>query len=328
MALASLGISFGDIILPQSNLNGEAATVEVTITNNGTAAVNETADLNLFSSVDDVRVSESDFIRDFLQTSEGVTLNLAPGASTTFTLDYDQVVNASPGSFYLIAELAEAGSDSSATAGVVAEAEHVSRPGTNVVIDWASAFLNATQVGQTLETAPPFQARNMGIVFPAIFDAINLIESVDNPQFSSIFVDSLPEGFSADIASSEAAAVGAAFTTLDSIYEGSLARLTSVGDAAGVTRITNVLDNLEEQFDRSIQELIDGGVSQEAIDAGLAIGEFVGNEILGDRADDGAAEAQSLPPLFEGENLNTIAFRRSSLYLASGSRFPSGLLRL
>ncbi|NJL83144.1 MAG: hypothetical protein HC890_09650 [Chloroflexaceae bacterium] len=39
----------------------------------------------------------------------------------------------------------------------------------------------------------------------------------------------------------------------------------------------------------------------------MKIGNFVGREILEERADDGAADAQGVLPLFEGEDLNLIA---------------------
>ncbi|NJL83143.1 MAG: hypothetical protein HC890_09645 [Chloroflexaceae bacterium] len=256
MNLSALSLSFGEVILPQSNLSGEAATVEVTITNRRQGSFIGDLDLNLFSSVDDSRTSASDFLRDFLQTSQTISLDLDGKESTTITLNYDQVVNASPGAFHLIAELAEVGSDPLTEPGAIAEEILVSRPGTNVVIDWASAFLNATQVGQTLETAPPYQARNMGIVFPAIFDAVNLVESAQSsPQFESIFVDDLPQRFDPERASAEAAAIGAAFTTLTGIYEESLARLESVDDEAGIERIENVLQDLRQQRRSSLDEL-------------------------------------------------------------------------
>lgn len=309
--LGNLTVEFGNVFLPDANVNGLQGTVSLRITNNGRSAITGPVTINLYASADDVLdvrvnpvpgstdpVANVGFGRDALLTTVTPSIlgNIGAGETRTINVNYNQIVVGSPGAFYLIAEV-----DPNNTIAERNESDNlgttaVSLPGTNVVLDWAAVTNNVVQEARILETAPPYQTRNHAIIQSAVFDAVNLIETAQgNAQYSSIFVDSLPPGLSAIAAnaSAEAAAAQAAFTALTAIYTDARDRLESVGDTAGVDRVNDVLGDLREQLTRSLAEIPDGAAERN----GRLIGRFVASQILAGRENDGATEAQFDIPL-------------------------------
>lgn len=329
-----------DLIVKFGSIQGltlfpeDRGTVTITVTNQGDRQVNGPITFDLFASTDSVldRVPLN-ILDDRLEGKDELlgrvtnqAFNLAPGRSTTLTLDFARLDElrtpsvVSPGAYYLIGQI-----DSN---NIVVENDEtnntssafVSTDGTDVVLDWNSTFLNATQFLATRPlTSPPFQAHDAAILHTAIFDAVNAFED----RFTPYQVGDIdpPEG-----ASIEAAAVGAAYQTLISLFSPGRflveqisgeqlpelseptqlnllartelpelsfqtqvnARTQSSQQQELTTRLETVIAEFEAQRIRSLDEITD---DQAAITAGFDFGVTVANRILFERQNDGALEA-------------------------------------
>jgi hypothetical protein len=276
---SDLVIKFGDILETPTIFPDEQGKVKVVVTNQGIGRFRGPLDLNLYASTDpvlddnplntlDLPLRGKD---ELLGTLNLNNVNLKPGQSKTFTLDFSKpefrtASVVSPGSYYLIAEVDPGNSIRESNENNNQASTHISTDGTDVVLDWNSTLLNAIQAVATRPiTAPPFGARNSAIVHAAIYDAVNAIDRSYTPYLVNI--DASRTG-----ASPEAAVVGAAYQTLINLYPTEAAAF-------------------EAQRLRSLAEIPDGA----AEDAGFALGVSVANQILALRSNDGAAGADNVP---------------------------------
>lgn len=301
-----LSISFGEIITTPTFFPEEEGEVEVMITNNGHTRFSGSVELAIFASSnpildddlddgdseDDYNVNEPGALdvlegldevlsdRNDTENVETLTvdaLELASGESETIALDFSspELRTASvvaPGLYFLLAEvdpnniIAESNEDNNVAAGE--DSAFISTDGTNVVLDWNSAYLNAVQASGvdaygfssegagTDGTIPPVVPRNGALLHTAIFDAVNAFEG----EFQPFAVDlTPPQG-----ASPEAAAVGAAFTVLssDELYP-------------------EMLADFDAQVERSLAE-----IGAERAGSGFQFGVDVAEELIELRSND------------------------------------------
>lgn len=278
MVLSDLIVEFDAIDSPTIFPEQEGS-VQVVVTNQGDAQVNGPVTLRLFASTDsdldlplNTLNSRLEGTDELLGSVTRQAFNLAPGQSTTLTLDFaspafrtPSVV--SPGAYNLIAQIdsSNAVTESDETNNLTSA--FVSTDGTDVVLDWNATLLNAIQaVASRPETTPPVAARNQAIVHAAIYDAVNAIDQ----SHSSYLVNIDPS--EAEGASAEAAAVGAAYQTLINLYPTEAAAF-------------------EAQRIRSLAEIPDGA----AEDAGFDLGVSIADQILALRSNDGSAGADDVP---------------------------------
>jgi hypothetical protein len=131
---------------------------------------------------------------------------------------------------------------------------------TNAVIDWNQIML-ATFASATIPPPPPAATRLGAIVQVSVFDAVNGVE----PRYTSIHVaPAAPRG-----ASPQAAAIGAAYTALVSLFPSQKAAL----DADLASSVTAISE--------------DEGRSNSAIVRGLAWGSTVATQVVAWRKTDG-----------------------------------------
>lgn len=293
-----LKVQFGEIEQAPTTYPDEQGRVQVTITNDGNESLTD-GSLNLYASNDgeldlDSLNSSYDYIEgteihslkgtdELLGTLEGI--DLAAGESRTIDIDFagEEFTNpsiVSPGVYNLAAVIdpnnAVAESDENNNQAI----ELVSPDGTDAVLDWNSVFLNASETQGKLDAAhgvkltedtvpgeaPPIQARDAAILGIAQYEAINAISAINGGE-SPYLDDSItpPEG-----ASAEAAAVGAAYQVLKTLFP-------------------EQAETFELQRQESLAEIND---SESAESLGFDFGVTVANNILEQRANDGTAEAQ------------------------------------
>lgn len=287
---SDLVVQFGDILQKPTIFPDEQGKINVVVKNQGDAPVNGPVNLKLYASTDNQLDSNNlntlgsptgergakDLLRgtdELLGSLNGQTVNLAPGQSKTFTLDFagsdfrtPSVV--SPGAYYLFAQV-EPGSN-------VTDSNSNNNTGSqlitqgDVVIQWNSILLNAIQAsgkGSDPGTPPPLAARNQAIVHAAIYDAVNAIDRASggghNSYLANISTSEAAGG------SKEAAAVEAAYQTLVKLFPGQKAEF-------------------DTQRNRSLAAIPDG----EAKNKGITIGDKVAAQILEARKNDGSATAQ------------------------------------
>jgi membrane-associated phospholipid phosphatase len=130
----------------------------------------------------------------------------------------------------------------------------------HVVIDWNSAALNAIRAGRT---PPPIASRSLAVLHVAIYDAINGIDRRYEPY--------LVQSTVASSASEEAAASVAAHRVLVALFPANA-----------------------PSFDDLQATILAAVPSGPLKSAGIAWGEFVADEILAHRANDGSTAA--IPP--------------------------------
>ena len=123
----------------------------------------------------------------------------------------------------------------------------------DVVIDWNTAALDAIRVGKT---APPIASRSLAILHVSIYDAINGITRTHEPY--------LVQSIASSSASREAAASSAAHQALINLFPASVSSFDTLNAA--------------------ILAAIPNGPQKTA---GIVWGEFVANQILAARANDG-----------------------------------------
>jgi hypothetical protein len=268
-------IQFAEILENPTIFPDEQGKLEIVVKNQGDTGFNGPVNLKLYGSTDKVldinslntleqSRGASDLLKgkdEFLGSLNGQTVNLAPGQSKTFTVDFAgsefrtaSVV--SPGLYYLIGQV-EPGNNvtESNTANNVASQLIT---GGDVVIQWNSILLNAIQASGT---APPLAARNQAIVQAAVFDAVNAIDRSYKPYLVNI------DASEAAGASKEAAAVEAAYRTLVNLFR---------EDQKPI---------FDEQRQRSLAEIPDGTAKNN----GIEIGNRVAQQILDKRENDGSS---------------------------------------
>jgi hypothetical protein len=293
-----LTVQFSSVEQVPGTLPDEQGRVQVTISNNGNDSLSN-GSLNLYASTDgqldlDNLNSNDDRIEgtelnalkgtdELLGTLEGI--NLAANESQTFTLDFasEEFRNpsvVSPGAYNLIATVdpnnAVAEIDETNNQAIDA----VSVDGTDAILDWNSVFLNASQAKGVLDRqngvlltedtvpgeAPPVQGRDAAILSISQYEAVSAINGGE-----SVYLDGSitpPEG-----ASAEAAAVGAAYQVLATLFP-------------------EQASTFELQRGESLAEI---GDSEEAERLGFDFGVTVANQILAQRANDGVDVAQIDP---------------------------------
>src|SRR4030095_7816022 len=139
--------------------------------------------------------------------------------------------------------------------GVINLASSIAIPASaDVVTDWDNAALDAIRAGTT---APPIASRSLAILHASIYDAVNGIARTNEPYLVQSAVQAS--------ASREAAASAAAHQALINLFPAS----TSIFDALH----TAILAAIPEGPQKT---------------AGIVWGEFVANQILAARANDGS----------------------------------------
>ncbi|MFB2938142.1 hypothetical protein ACE1B6_23085 [Aerosakkonemataceae cyanobacterium BLCC-F154] len=215
-----LQVGFDSIDLPETIDFGANGIARVTVTNQGTNTVNRPVTVNLVISTDETidRATpttlvdgQEDLKNDGLLATLTQNVNLLPGQSTTFEIPYENLTSVvSPGGYHLIAEVDPLFQSS----GNQTVSQHVSAPGTDVVIDWMSTFLNAVQEdpesGDPVGSAPPEGTRAAALMSAAIYDTVNAFTQTHVPYLVNQIA---PTG-----ASLEAAVAGAAHYVLGLLY--------------------------------------------------------------------------------------------------------------
>jgi hypothetical protein len=290
-----LKIQFGDIEKAPGVLPNEQGIIEVTITNDGDESLAD-GSLNLFASTDreldlDSLNSNDDLLEgtevnalkgtdELLGTLGGI--NLEANESKSFTIDFasDEFHNpsvVSPGAYNLFAEI-----DPNNTVAENNETNNqalqaISVDGTDAILDWNSTFLNAVQTQGKLDRengvklndynvpgeAPPIEARDAAILSIAQYEAINAITGDGDSYLYDGIVP--PDG-----ASAEAAAAGAAYQVLSTLFP-------------------EQTKTFDLQADASLAEI---EASSGAENAGFDYGVTVADQVLALRAGDGTDAAQ------------------------------------
>lgn len=295
-----LRVQFADIEQAPETFPGEQGRVQVTITNDGNESLTD-GSLNLYASTDreldlDNLDTNDDYIEgtelealqgtdEYLGTLDGI--DLAAGESSTVTIDFatEEFTNpsvVSPGQYNLIAQVDPDNTVAELDENNNQAVQSVSADGTDAVLYWNSVFLNAVQTQGKLDAingvefsddtipgeAPPFEARDAAIFGISQYEAINAINGGESQYLDGSITP--PEG-----ASAEAAAVGAAYQVLATLFP-------------------EQADTFNIQKDDSLAQIND---SDSAESAGFDFGIQVANQILAARENDGSAEAQT--PLSE-----------------------------
>lgn len=237
--------------------------VKFVVTNQGTKEFKGPLDIDLYASTDSLLNSND----ELLGSLNFRRINLAPGESKTFKLKIPtpQLRTPSavaPGAYYLLSEVDPSNTVTESNEANNLDSEFVSAKGTDVVLDWNATLLNAVAADAT---APPVAARNMAMVHVAIYDAVNAIDQTH----SDYYVDALaPEG-----ASREAAAAAAAHRILVNLYPTQIAAF-------------------DKQLELSLAEVADGQSEND----GVALGQFVAEQILDWRSTDGSSNVVEYSP--------------------------------
>lgn len=248
--------TFGQIELPDTIEFGDQGQIKVMVTNRGNAIARGPVTVKLYISTD----AEID-ANDQLLTSEVKNLNLRPGRSISFDLDYHNNTSViAPGSYRLIAEIDSANTitESSETNNLIDKM--VSAPGTDMVLDWNAAALNAIQAeGKAGRGIPPTEGtRLLAMLHTAVYDAVNAFEQDYQPYN---FTGDAPNG-----ACLEAAAVGAAYRMLSVL----------------IPEQKPIFDELLRKCAREVQDTPEGESS------GFQFGVQVADQILALRSADGS----------------------------------------
>jgi PAP2 superfamily len=227
----ALKVAFDSIDLPETIDFGDAGVTRVIVTNQGTRAINRPVTVNLIISTDetiDRAIPETliddqdDLKNDGLLARVTQNVNLQPGQSTIFNIPYNNLTSVvSPGAYHIIAEVDPLYQLSDRNSGNNIATQLVSAPGTDVVIDWMSAFLNAVQEDPESDdpvgSAPPEGTRAAALLSAAIYDTVNAFTQTHTPYLVNQIA---PVG-----ASLEAAVTGAAHYILTLLYPNEAAML-------------------------------------------------------------------------------------------------------
>ncbi|OKH32940.1 hypothetical protein NIES2119_24700 [[Phormidium ambiguum] IAM M-71] len=254
-----LQVGFESIDLPDTIDFGDSGIARVTVTNQGMNTVNRPVTVNLVISTDETidRATpttlvdgQEDLKNDGLLAKVTQNVNLLPGQSTTFEIPYQNLTSVvSPGGYHLLAEV----DPLSQSSGNKTVSQFVSAPGTDVVIDWMSTFLNAVQEdpesGDPVGSAPPEGTRAAALLSAAIYDTVNAFEKTHKPY--------LVDQTAPLNASKEAAVAGAAHYVLSLLYPTEVAQINaqlerSLAEASG----TALEKTTGANFGRSIAEAV------------------------------------------------------------------------
>jgi CARDB len=252
---ADLVGEFSQINLPSTIEFGDDGSVQVKVTNRGNAVAQGPVNIKLYISTDN-NIDKN----DGLLTSVVPNIDLQPGQSSTFDLEYDNLTSVvAPGTYNLIAQIDadNAIPESREKNNIVSKT--VSAPGTDVVIDWNATALNAIQAeGEAGRGVPPtLGSRLLAMVSAAVYDTVNAFVGTHTPY--AIDAEA-PAG-----ASVEAAAAAAAHRIL-------------------IKLLPEQTKMFDQQLERTMEE-ISGSFSSKQ--AGLSFGRSVGKQMLGLRKNDG-----------------------------------------
>ena len=272
-----LAIEVESFELPDGFTMGDSGEVEVSITNVGDRPVGGRVDVNLYVSSDSVintRVLErtQKEVNDGLLTVEDevvILRGLRPGESRNVTIDYeDNTSFVPPGSHYLIAgidgESLRPNQDSNPDNNF--DAELVSAPNTDVVLDWMATGMNLSSNAylydefEEVGAAPPEGTRAGAFLAASMYNAYAGVTG----EFEPYAIDLSEVGMSPEGVSVEAALAGAAYTVLADLFP-------------------EQRDQLSEQMELSMEEIQD---SIPAEMMGMAYGQRVARELLELRSDE------------------------------------------
>ncbi len=236
----------------------EAGQAQITLVNSGTQFALGPVTVNLYASTNQTYDSN-----DELLGSQTLNLSLAPGQSQVYTFTVGAPTVVAPASYYLLGRIDanNAIAERNETNNLIST--HVSAPGSDVVLDWNATLLNAIQASNI---APPVAARDAAIVQAAIYDAVNAIDR-QHTAFEPNLNLSVSYTSGASII---AAAAQAAYQTLVELFP-------------------SQRSEFDAQLARSLAEVPDGFAEMR----GIEIGQFVADNILSDRLNDGSGGAQT-----------------------------------
>lgn len=246
---------FSTLDLPDIRFVNDVGQARFTLANQGQQTASGPVTISLYASTDQTYDSN-----DELLSSETFSINLGQVQSGSFNFNFEAPTVVAPGSYYLLARIDSNNAIAENNESNNLVRQQVSAPGTDVVLDWNATLLNAIQ---SVETPPPLAARHQAIVHAAIYDAVNAIDR-SHSAYAVNLSPSVTNG-----ASIEAAAASAAHRVLSSLYP-------------------TLQATLDAQLERSLAEIPDG----QAQNRGVAIGEFVADQILSLRLSDGSTAAQ------------------------------------
>ncbi|MBW4695401.1 MAG: phosphatase PAP2 family protein [Lyngbya sp. HA4199-MV5] len=251
--------SIRNVITPNIRLASDAGQAQVLVANSGTGIVNGNVRVNFYASTNQTYDSN-----DELLASQTANLNLGSGQSQLYNFNFGAPTGVAPGSYYLLARIDSSNAVAEFNESNNLAVQHISAPGTDVVLDWNATLLNAIQA---VDTAPPIAARHQAMVHTAIFDAVNAIEqrySSYSPNLSASLNLNATSG-----ASTTAAAAQAAYRVLTQLYP-------------------TQRSEFDAQLARSLAEVPDG----DAENRGVVVGDRVADVILINRTADGSSGAQ------------------------------------
>ena len=247
---------FGSIELPETIEFADQGRVQIIVRNKGKAIASGPMTVKLYISTD----ANID-VNDRVLVSQVKNLNLRPGRSSTFNLEYENnTAVVAPGAYHLIAKidsenLISEGSETNNTINKL-----VSAPHTDVIIDWNATALNAIQAegeaGRGI--APTTGTRLLSIFSVAVYDAVNAFQKKYKPYNF--------QGNAPDKASLEAAAVGAAYRVLS-------------------VMIPRQIGAFNEQLRKCLQEIQDIPLAEAK---GMLFGMAVADQIMASRSRDGS----------------------------------------
>jgi hypothetical protein len=253
------------IELPDTIEFGDLGRVEVKLINRGNAIAKGPVRIKLWLSTDG-NVDQN----DVLLTTKVSRINLAAGESTNVLLKYKNLTSAvAPGSYRLIAEIDTNNKILEGNEKNNLTSQLVSAPGTDIVIDWNAAALNAIQAeGEAGRGIPPTTgSRLLALMSTAIYDTVNAFLQTHNAYAVDLVAPTN--------ASLEAAVAGAAHQILK-------------------TLIPKQAHLLNQQLAYSRKEIKDLPVNEIA---GDQFGRTVADQILALRLDDGSDNnAPYVPP--------------------------------
>lgn len=251
---------FTSIELPDTIDFGELGRVELQILNRGSAVAQGPVTIKLWISTDN-NIDKN----DVLLATKTSTLSLGTRQSTNISIDYSNMTSVvAPGAYRLIAEI-----DTNNKINEINEKNNVatrlvSAPGTDIILDWNAAALNAIQSsGESGSGMPPTSGtRLLAMLSTAVYDTVNAF--THNSQVYAVDANAPAN------ASLEAAVVGAAHRILTEVlknYQPAIALL-----------------NQQRAF--SLREIKDSPANEAA---GEQFGRSIADQILALRQNDGSA---------------------------------------
>ncbi|MGF1602034.1 MAG: vanadium-dependent haloperoxidase [Thermosynechococcaceae cyanobacterium] len=283
-----LSVQLGHITLPKTIEFGDQGHVQFIVSNKGRTVARGPIDLNLYISTDDnLDFANGELKNDALLQSRVVNVNLAPGQSKTFTLNYKNLTSViAPGAYNLIGQVSTPTFTDTKTSNNVVSRQ-VSARGTNAVVDWNAIALNFIQeLGETTEgVAPTFGSRLMAITQTAVFDTVN--------AFSHTYESYAVKANAPRKASLDAAIAGAASQALTETLSELFPQLSDT-----------ITAHFEKQLNRYLQVDVRDPLAREAI--GVAFGQSVASQSVALRANDGAFNSD--PYVLSGSFPNDYVF--------------------